>query len=340
MTELRFALLGTGYWSRYQLAAWKELPGARCVALYNRTLSKAEALAREFDVPAVYGDAEELIRREKLDFIDVVTDAAAHGQFVQLAAARRIPVICQKPMASTLAEAEAMVRVCLDAGVPLFVHENWRWQTPIRAVKRILGEGAIGAVFRARMTYANSFPVFDNQPFLRELDQFILTDIGTHILDSARMLFGEARTLFCRSARIHRDIKGEDVATVMLGMESGATVTCEMSYASRVEHDRFPETYLAIEGERGALELSPDYWIRLTTEAGTLARRFPPPRFPWADPRYELPQSSGVACNENLLGALMGVSQAETTGEDNLKTLRLVFGAYESAATGKAVTIS
>ena len=47
-------------------------------------------------------------------------------------------------------------------------------------------------MFRARVTYSNSFPVFDNQPFLKELEQFILTDIGTHILDTARMLFGEA----------------------------------------------------------------------------------------------------------------------------------------------------
>jgi predicted dehydrogenase len=138
---------------------------------------------------------------------------------------------------------------------------------------------------------------------------------------------------------VHPEIRGEDVATVMLAMESGATVTCEMSYASRVEHDRFPETYLMVEGNRGSLELAPDYWIRVTTEEGTLARRYPPPRYAWADPRYELSQSSGVACNQNLLAALQGGPAPETTGEDNLRTLRLVFGAYESAASGAAVTL-
>lgn len=339
MSELRFALIGTGYWARYQLAAWRELAGARCVALYNRTVSKAERLAREFVVPAVYGDAEELIRREKPDFIDVVTDVGTHSRFVHLAAAHRIPVICQKPMAPSLTEAEGMVQACRAAGVPFYVHENWRWQTPLRIAKSILDSGDIGRVFRARVTYSNSFPVFENQPFLKDLEQFILTDIGTHILDATRMLFGEARTLFCQTTRVHPDIRGEDVATVMLSMESGATVTCEMSYASRVEHDRFPETYLMVEGERGSLELAPDYWIRVTTETGTLARRYPPPRYAWADPRYELSQSSGVACNQNLLAALQGGAPAETSGEDNLKTLRLVFGAYESAATGAAVTL-
>jgi predicted dehydrogenase len=243
-------------------------------------------------------------------------------------------------MAPTLADARAMVAACQQAAVPLFIHENWRWQTPLRQLKQVLESGVIGRVFRARVTYSNSFPVFDNQPFLKELEQFILTDIGTHILDTVRMLFGEAQSLYCRTYRVHPDIKGEDVATVMLGMASGATVTCEMSYASRVEHDRFPETYVFVEGTQGSAELGPDYWIRVTTAAGTQANRRPPPYYAWADPRYALAQVAGVACNANLLRALRGEAPAETTGEDNLKTLELVFGAYASAASGKAVAVN
>ncbi len=335
--NLRFAILGTGFWARYQLSAWRELPRVHCVALYNRTRAKAEALAKEFGVPAVYGDPEELVRSEKPDFIDIITDVGTHSRLVHLAADHRIPVICQKPLAPTLDEAERMVAACRQAGVPLFVHENWRWQTPLRALKQVLDEGRLGCVFRSRVTYANSFPVFDNQPFLKTLEQFILTDIGTHILDTTRMLFGEADTLFCRTARVHGDIRGEDVATVMLGMASGATVTCEMSYASRLEHDRFPETFIHLEAERGSAELGPDYWLRVTTAEGTMARRVPPPFYPWAEARYALAQVAGVACNANLLGALRGEHPAETTGDDNLKTLELVFGAYESARSGQAV---
>lgn len=340
MGEMRFAIIGTGYWARYQLAAWRELKEARCVALYNRTRAKAEALAAEFGVGAVYDDAEALIRREKPDFLDIITDVGTHRRFVELAAALKTPVICQKPLAPSLADARAMLAACRQAGVPLLVHENWRWQTPIRELKKWLDGGGIGRVFRARVTYSNSFPVFDNQPFLRELPQFILTDIGTHILDSTRMLLGEARALFCRTRRVHADIRGEDVATVMLDMVSGATVTCEMSYASRVEHDRFPETYIFIEGDQGSLELGPDYWIRATTKDGTLARRYPPPRYAWADPRYDLSQSSGVACNADLLAALQGRRAAETTGEDNLRTLELVFACYASADTGQAIPLN
>lgn len=338
MKELRFAVLGTGFWARYQLAAWQEVPDARCVALYNRTPGKAEALAEEFGVPAVFDDAEALIREVRPDFLDVITDVQTHPQFVRLAAAHGVPVICQKPMAATLEAACEMVAVCERASVPLLIHENWRWQHPIRELKRVLAAGVIGRVFRARVDYANSFPVFDNQPFLRELEQFILTDMGSHILDTARFLFGEASRLFCRTDRIHAEIKGEDVATVMMEM-GGATVTCNLSYASRIEHDRFPETFALIEGSAGSVELAPDYWLRVTTKDGTLARRVAPPHYAWADSRYALVHSSIVACHAELLRALQTGSPAETHAADNLHTLELVFAAYESAREHRVVEL-
>src|SRR6478736_6493460 len=184
MPELRFAILGTGFWSRYQLAGWRELPGVQCVAVYNRTRAKAEALATSHGIPSVYDDPERLIHEIRPDFIDVITDVDTHRQFVELAARHKIPVVCQKPMAASLADAESMVNTCRQAGVPLLINENWRWQTPLRELKRILDSGKIGSVFRARMDYCNSYPVFDNQPFLKNVERFILADIGSHIFDT------------------------------------------------------------------------------------------------------------------------------------------------------------
>ncbi len=339
MKELRSAIIGTGFWSRYQLAAWREVAGARCVALCNRTRAKAELLAAEFGVPAVFEDVEKMLREVRPDFLDVITDVETHAQFVRLAAAHGVAVICQKPMAPDLATAREMVAVCERAGVPFFIHENWRWQHPFRELKRVLESGAIGRVFRARVEFANSFPVFDNQPFLRDLEQFILTDIGSHILDTARFLFGEASRLYCQTERVHDDIRGEDVATVMMEM-GGATVTCNMSYASRVEHDRFPETFVFVEGSAGSVELAPDHSLRVTTASGTTACRVPPPHFAWADPRYALVHSSIVACHADLLRALQTGGLAETHAADNLRTLELVFAAYDSARERRVVELS
>lgn len=346
MTSLRFATIGAGFWAKYQLAAWQELADATCVAIHDRAHDKAEALARAYNVPAIYDDPAALLQEARPDFIDVITSVESHSHFVHLAAEHGVPVICQKPLAPDLATAEAMVERCRRAGVPLFVHENWRWQWPIRQFKSALEGGRIGVPFRARIHYCSSFPVFANQPFLAELEQFILTDIGSHILDVARFLFGEAQELTCRTHHVHRDLKradvrGEDVATVMMTMQQGdqypITVTCEMSYASRTEIERFPETYIYVEGSEGFLELGPDFWLRETTAEGTWSRRTPPPRYAWADPAYDVVQSSMVPCNANFLAALQGRGHAETTGEDNLRTVRLVFAAYESAASHRMV---
>ena len=339
MKPLKFALFGTGFWSRYQLAGWMEAGGVECVALYNRTKSKAQDMANDFKVPHVYDDPAELFENETLDFVDICTNVETHLEFVKMAAERGLPVICQKPMATTLAEAEAMLNVCNNAGVPLFINENWRWQYPIRQFKQHLENGNIGTPFRARIDYRNSFPVFDNQPFLKTLEQFILTDIGSHILDAARYLFGDAHTLYAQTYRVHADIQGEDVATVMMNMGDNITVVCEMSYASKREHDRFPETYIQVEGSRGFLELAPDFWIRETTDAGTLSKRVAPPRYEWADPAYDVVHSSIVPTQADFVQALQGKGMAETTGADNFKTVQLVFGAYESAKTCKAITL-
>jgi hypothetical protein len=79
------------------------------------------------------------------------------------------------------------------------------------------------------------------------------------------------------------------------------------------------------------VELGQDYWIRVTTSQGTTARRCPPPRYSWADPAYDLVESSIVPCNADLLRSLQTGEPAETAAQDNIKTVRLVFAAYQSA---------
>lgn len=340
MTKLRFALFGTGFWSRYQLAGWMETGGVECVALYNRTLPKAEALAKEFGIPAVYDDPKMLLNHENLDFIDVCTAVETHADLTRMGADRGLPIVCQKPMATALAEAESMVAYCQERNVPLFINENWRWQYPIRQFKRILEEGRIGKPFRARIDMISGFPVFKNQPFLAELEQFIITDLGSHTLDVARCLFGEAKRLYCQTHRAHPNIRGEDVATILLSMEADISVLVQMAYAENyLEREAFPQTFIMVEGTQGSLELGPDYWIRETTAAGTLAKRYPPPRYEWANPFYDVVHSSIVPCQADILKGLQGYN-AETTGQDNLKTVQLVFGSYESAASGRVLNLS
>jgi predicted dehydrogenase len=336
MTDLKFAVLGTGWWSQFQIAAWLEVGGVELVALYNRTFSKAEKMAERFDVPCVYGDPEELLQKEKLDFIDIITEVQAHAPLVYLAAKYKVPVICQKPMGPDYATCQQMVQACQEAGVPFMIHENLRWQTPIRAVKLIIDEGQIGQAFRARLRCIG-YDDYANQPLLKTLEHLVLADLGSHLLDTARFLFGEAQSLYCQHYRTRDDIVGEDVATVTLRF-GNVTCTCEMSNATHNEWDAtFPSSIL-VEGTQGTLELGPDYWIRIATEKGLQARRYAPPSYSWADNRTAW-HASIVDCNANLLQALKAGQPAETSGPDNLKTMRLLFSAYQSAARDQTVKL-
>jgi predicted dehydrogenase len=352
MQKLKFAVIGTGFWANYQLPAWfevdKRIGAVELVALYNRTKSRAEVLAGQFGVPYVYDDIDQLFDQHahELDFVDIITDVDTHEFFTKKAAERGLDVICQKPMGPNLEAAQRMLTLSQQAGIRLYIHENFRWQSPIRALKAVLDSGIVGQPFKARVSFSSAFPVFDNQPFLADLEQFILTDIGSHILDICRFLFGEAKSLYCQTARVNPRIKGEDVANVLLNMQTGLTCYAEMSYASILEREAFPQTLVTVEGSSGSVALTHDFVIKTTTATGTTSQVATPPDYTWADPAYALVHASIVACNQNLLTDLMqkrsgstvqSPGPAETTGADNFETIRLVYAAYDSAKRNEVI---
>jgi predicted dehydrogenase len=333
---LKGAVIGTGFWANFQIAAWQELEDVAITSLYNRTRNKAELVAKKFGIPAVYDDLAVLLEKERPDFVDIITDVGTHAAFTQIAAQHNVQVICQKPMESSVQQAEEMLQVCAANDVRLFIHENFRWQLPLRKLKAALDSGIIGKPFKARVSFCSAFPVFDNQQFLKALEHFILTDIGSHVLDVCRFLFGDVKSLYCLTQRINRQIKGEDVANVLMEMQSGLHCFAEMSYASVMEKEAFPQTFVFVEGERGSLHLTHDFQLKVITPTSTTASVVQPPLYAWADPDYAVVHASIVDCNRNILKGLNG-GNAETTGEDNFRTVQLVWAAYASAATGKTI---
>jgi predicted dehydrogenase len=147
--------------------------------------------------------------------------------------------------------------------------------------------------------------------------------------------------VYCRTAQVRSDFCGEDVATAVLSTAAGATVVVNMAYAGTpLAQECFPQTLLFVEGNAGSLELLPQYEIRVTDAAGTHVFHAPPPDYAWTDPDYAVVQASIVPCHRDIVRALRNGSLPETHGADNLRTMRLVFAAYDSARTGQAVGVS
>ena len=109
-----------------------------------------------------------------------------------------------------------MVEACERAGVPLMVHENFRFQSPMMEIKRVLESGVLGGLTWARLTWRTGYDVYKGQPYLAQEKRFLLLDLGIHVLDLARFLLGEVRHLTCETQSIKPGIAGEDMATVLL----------------------------------------------------------------------------------------------------------------------------
>lgn len=335
---MRGGLIGCGFFARNHLAAWRDL-GVDMV-LCDRDVSKARALAGEFGAPAVYGDAAAMLAAERLDFVDIATTVESHRPLVELCAAARLPTICQKPFALDLADGRAMVAAARAAGVPLLVHENFRWQTPMQALAGLVADGAVGTPNFARISFRHGFDIYANQPYLATEPRLALVDVGVHVLDLARFFLGEVTRLYCRTQRLNPRVAGEDAATLVLDHASGAVSTVEISFFAKLDPDPFPQTLVRIEGDAGTLEVSPGYRLAVMTGGRTSVRSVDPPVPAWGERPWHLIQDSVIAIQRHWLDCLRHGREPGPSGADNLRTLELVFAAYDSAARGEAVAIA
>lgn len=222
--KLRVAVAGAGYASGLHLQGWRRLPHAEVVAICDPDRQKAQARARTFDIPNVYADVAEMLEVSRPDALDIVTPMATHAALCLLAAERGVDVICQKPLAPSLVEAEALARNVGDR-TRLMVHENWRFRPHYRYIKRWLDQGALGEIASCGMQVRSSGLVADEsgtrpqlvrQPFCAQLARFMINESLIHHLDVLRWLLGPLTVITTRLGYGCPAIRGEDRAMVQL----------------------------------------------------------------------------------------------------------------------------
>ena len=334
---LRGTLVGCGFFAANHLNAWMDIEGVEIVAVCDLDPAKASNYARMFGIPRHYTDADKMLATEKPDFVDIVTTVESHRKLVELAARHNVAAICQKPFATNLEDATAMVAACARANVPLMVHENFRWQRPLMEVARVLLEGRIGKPFFGRISFRHDFDVYRNQPYLAMLDRFAILDVGIHILEVARYYFGEAHRLTCSIQRANPHIRGEDVATLMLEHESGVTSIVDCSFYTHAVPNPFPQTFVEVDGSSGSIRLGPDYRMEVTSGCESATESVESEIRPWMEKPWHVVQDSVFKIQKHWVQCLSKGLQPATSGNDNLRTLRLGLAGYESAETGKSI---
>ncbi|GIX06862.1 MAG: NADH-dependent dehydrogenase [Candidatus Poribacteria bacterium] len=337
---LRGVGIGCGYFSQFHYEAWNRISGVQLVAVADLRREVAETIARRFGIPRVYTDWRQMVFQERPDFVDIITPPGTHLEIVSALAPLGVPMICQKPLAPTYAEAEEIARIAQAHNARLMVHENWRWQPWYREMKRLLEERTIGELvaLSVRTRLGDGWrpdAYLDRQPYFREYPRLLVFETGVHFLDTFRFLGGEVASIYAVLRRLNPHIQGEDWGLILCRFCSGATALWDASryHETEAENPRYTFGTVRLDATGGHLELDESGRIRI--------KRLGEPAFfhPYAPSREGFAGDSVRATFLHFLECLQSGRPFETEANEYLRTLQLVEACYASAETGQAVPI-
>ena len=339
-SSLKGVVIGAGYFSQFQCAAWQQIPEVTITAVSDFSASKGTAFQQRFGIERYYADYQEMLITEQPDFVDIVTPPQTHYEISKYAAELGIHVICQKPLAPTYAESIALVEAVEATGVRFMVHENWRWKPWYREIKKLLDENLLGAPFSLyfQMRTGDGWPddaYLSRQPYFRDYERLLMFETGVHFVDTFRYLFGEIATVYARLQRRNRNIKGEDSGQVVYGFDGGKTAVFDSNRYNENEATNPFYTFgnMRLDGAKGHLDLD---------TAGNLFIK------PLAQATYQHeychdPTLFGGGCVYNLqrhfVDCMFSGEQFENNGQDYLKTIQVVERTYQSTAENQVVMI-
>ena len=338
--KLRGVAVGAGYFSPYHFDAWQRIEQAEIMALCGPDAAQVSEAARKFDIPRTYSDVAVTLDREQPDFVDIITPPQTHLELVRLAAKRGVHILCQKPLAPTMEEARAIVDVAAGAGVRLMVHDNFRFQPWHREARKLLDQGAIGALqtISCRTRLGDGWgegAYLSRQPYFRDMPRLLIFETGVHFIDVYRYLAGEITQVYARLRRLNPVIKGEDCALVCFDFASGAAGLWDADrfHEGPARDPRYTFGEFSLEGDAGALRIDGEGDLFLRRLGATEQRH------PYEHSRRGFAGDSVFAALSHFLARLQDGDAFETSGENYLNTLAVQEAVYASSATGLPVAV-
>jgi predicted dehydrogenase len=325
----RVGVAGAGWVTQYHLPAWaSHNTRAKVVAIADPSEAARGRRARDFGIAGVHASAEAMLAAETIDILDICTPVDAHAPLVRTAAERGIAVLCQKPLATDLGEAQRLV-AALGPEARVMVHDNWRFRATYRRIREWIDAGVVGDIRRVQLDYVSSGmipdasgarPALVRQPNFRALPRLLVMEVMIHHLDTLRFLLGELDLVAATMARSNDDIAGEDVATITFhSARHRAPVLVAGNLAVHGEEQQARDQ-LRIYGSKATIVL--DGYRLTSTGAVSVSADFDPVA------TYEGAYAAAIG---HFLDGLESGARFETAPVDNLKTLALVEAAYAAA---------
>jgi predicted dehydrogenase len=337
--SLSVAIVGCGWFGRHHQEAWARVGRARVVALVDTDLRRARAAAQAFPDAAAFADAEPMLAQLRPDVVDLVTPMETHAALVDAAARHGVDVICQKPLAASLTEAEAIVRRAERAGIRLMMHENFRFRPWFVEARRLIAAGMLGKplhlAFRLRTGDGRGENPYPEQPYFRSMPRFLLLETCLHFVDVFRLLFGEIVAVSAHICRRNPAIAGEDAAMVIFDFASGATglFDGDRSLDHQAADPRLTLGTMLIEGEEASLRLDGEGRLHLRRRG----RRESEHPFPCPARGYR--GDSVYAQTEHIVAHLLDGAPLVNSGRAYLRNMAVIEAAYLSAEQGRRAVL-
>jgi predicted dehydrogenase len=319
----------------------RAVPDVELIGMADDNSERGHYFAGQFGVRLF--DSYAALLAEQPDGVLVCSENARHLPLVQMAAEAGAHVLCEKPLATTLEDAQAIVQVCQDAGVQLMTAFPMRFGAPALEVKKLVESGALGRIYGCNSTNQGALPEFhqaDNLPFLKR-DWFVnkelagggaIADHLVHLADLLRWyLRSEVTEVFASANQIMHAgrVQVETGGLVMLTFANGTFASIDCSWSKPAYYPTWGGLKFELVAEKGLATM--DAFKQVMS---VYSHRVGRPQ--WS---YWGSDANQGMVNE-FVAAIRDGRAPSITGQDGLRAVEIVMAAYQSVESGQPVSLS
>ena len=311
-------------------------PDVQIRAVCDTDTSKASVVAGKFNIPAVYADIAEMLDKEKLELVFILTPNNLHLPMSLIALERGTHLFLEKPAARTSEEAKRIQQKAKEVGKSVMVGMQNRFRPDVQAMQRFLAEEELDSVFHIKALWLQASMHSIRQPWLfkkKISGGGVMLDLGVQLIDLVWMLLNKPKAVSVKAFahKISDQVHVEDSCVACLSFENGVSVALEMSWDFPISQDRFQ---VEVVGKNGTGTLNPLQLNKMWH--GQIVRISP-----------ELPGNSVAHFKQGyrkevsaLLDFLTGrTGTLAASIDDAVEVLKIVDGMYKSIETGREVVL-
>ncbi len=270
----RIGVIGTGKMAQAHIKAFKSLKGVKVPCCCDVIGDRVNAFADQWGIPKRYTNYKSMVEAEKLDGITIVAPDSVHATISIDLLEMGVPVLCEKPMANSLEQAQNMLRTARGSGIVNMVNYSKRNSSGLQGAHELIESGGIGCIMHVEASYLQSWITSSEKGDWRTDDHWLwrlskkdgglgtLGDIGSHIYDMASFLCGDIDEIYCRLENYDKGIEGNRIGAYTLDANDSMVSTVKFRcgalgtiHATRWASGYWNREFIRVYGDKGTAEV-------------------------------------------------------------------------------------